>query len=167
MTRFALIITLLFSTAFAQNAAFLPFGSTSGDVNNHIASLAYFNGEVKEDTNTLTKLVSDQHNVIYSFSKKALYAVEDQRQFSDRKQASQVIKSCLTYMNRMDVKPRKINAEKDTERYAAVMADRITELVVKFDRKTKITTVSLKATSRNFGPRMQTEAFASSVMYGE
>ncbi|MEO0470815.1 MAG: hypothetical protein AAF206_14405, partial [Bacteroidota bacterium] len=117
--------------------------------------------------NTLTKLVSENHNVTYSFSKQTLYSIEDQRQFTDRKQANQVVKSCLKYMNMMDTKPRKIDGQKDAVRYASVMADRITELEVVFNKQTKTTTISLKATSRSFGPRMETEAFASSVMFGE
>ncbi|RMG72950.1 MAG: hypothetical protein D6722_04425 [Bacteroidetes bacterium] len=144
---------------------FLPFGQTSEEVLAYMDARDYAQYvEYIADSGHMQLDVRGQE-VLYVFDEDILYAVEDQRQFYDKDLADHVVETCLDFMALEERRVRNLDSPSGQSHYATVADDRIIELVVidQGTRKAPDIRVRLKVTSRLYGPRMQTEAFAAQV----
>lgn len=149
----------------AQNAMFLPFGQTTVDVMDYLDTRDYVHQVVYEADSGYMHLSLRQQEVQYFFDDEVLFAVEDRRVITDKKEADGVIKACLDFMAMEERRVRTLSSQSSGTHYAAVGDDRIMELIVVDlgTRKAPDIRIRLKVTSRLYGPRMQTEAFAAQV----
>jgi hypothetical protein len=88
------------------------------------------------------------------------------RIYRDEDIAKEVIEACLEYLDMGEFRVRDVQHSRHDQHYATVEGDRIVELMVKDEgtRKEPVITIRLKSTSRLYGPRMEIEAYASSIV---
>ncbi|MEL7532980.1 MAG: hypothetical protein AAFN10_16810 [Bacteroidota bacterium] len=158
-----LLCTLAFSTVSAQNSAFLDFGQSAQKVSDNLGHYERPLGELKSSPNLLTYQFSKTRWLDYHFLGDELYRIEDIQVFADKDKAKEMIEACKVYLSLGAKDPVELNAPLGTSHYAKVFKDRVVELVVFNDRKNNLTQITLRVTSRNFGPRMEAEALAMKV----
>ena len=160
-----LFFLLICVSGFAQNAFFISFGQTEKDVNDFLQTKDYIWDVPKIQEGRLVNQITDRQQITYCFKDQILYAVEDQRIYKSKRDASRSVESCVDFLRKLDKnnKVAKIGNDESKEHYVAVTDDKIFELIVEFGKKEKSSVVLFKSTSRNHGPRMQTEAFIASL----
>jgi len=158
-----LLCTLAFTTVSAQNSAFLDFGQSAQKVSNNLGHYERPLGELKSSPNLLTYQFSKTRWLDYHFVGDELYRIEDVQVFDDKDKAKQMIEACKIYLSLGSEDPVELDAPLGTTHYAKVFKDRVIELVVFNDRKNSLTQITMRVTSRNFGPRMEAEALAMKV----
>jgi hypothetical protein len=164
MRIFALVfLGMMLPRLCAQNAMFLPFGQSSGQVKDYLASLDYVRELLSPSPDTLIHPVSARQQVVYCFRDGILYSIEDQRSYKDLKEADRVSKTCIEYMGREDRKVRNLGSSQGLGHFASVEEDRIVELFFYPGSKKEEARISLRVTSRNHGPRMETENLAAAI----
>jgi hypothetical protein len=154
---------LLNLPVWGQNALFIPFGQTFPQVQEFVATRDYIHlSEAKDTLNDqlLINRVSARQQVTYRFQQNMLYAVEDFRTYDDKKEYEVIIEACKNFMALEERRVRTVSSQGGETHYAALAEDRIIEFFVLKDRKEKRYELTLKVTSRLFGPRMETETFA-------
>ena len=158
-----LLFVLLASSqlvSFAQNALFLPFGQNDQQITAYLNTRDYIQAIHNNEKDQIVNQVSETRQVIYHLKDQLLYATEDIRIFSNKQQMEEALKSCREYMKDGKNQPKALNSNTYDKHYLIVKADQIIELTVKKDAKTKTYVLSLKVTSRNYGPRMATQKIA-------
>ena len=158
-----LLCTLAFSTVSAQNSAFLDFGQSAQKVSDNLGHYERPLGELKSSPNLLTYQFSKTRWLDYHFLGDELFRIEDVQVFEDKEKAKEMIEACKVYLSLGTKEAVELDAPLGTTHYAKVFQDRVVELVVFNDRKNNLTKITLRVTSRNFGPRMEAEALALKV----
>lgn len=148
----------------AQNAMFVPFGQSLSEIRGWVESRDYIRKVALRNQDTLVNILSEKQKVTYFFRDEILYAIEDERFYTSAKEAERVTRTCLDYMSLNDTKVRHLPSENGVARHASLEEDRVVELVVETLPKKGGTRIYLKVTSRNHGPRMDTEELASAIM---
>lgn len=148
---------------FGQSALFLPFGQQTQEVYDHVASREYYRVAPAPTTHTQDTLINRMGEgwfVTYLMEDGRLYAVEDERVYTDKKEADLVIEACLSYLGLFEKRVRTVRKASVKAYYVVVLDDRLVELKVweSGKRKKKITNISLRSTSRMYGPRLKTES---------
>ncbi|GAB4414904.1 MAG: hypothetical protein OHK0039_23140 [Bacteroidia bacterium] len=152
--------------ATAQNALFIPFGQREDEVLQDLRARDYIR-EIRRETQEL-RIVAFLHqaHLYYYIDEDILYAVEDVRRYGDRKEAEHIVQTCMDFMTLDERRIRQVDSDLGGHHYATVDEERIIELHVQDlgTRRKPDIVVSLKVTSRLYGPRMQTEAFAARLI---
>ncbi|MEM7657738.1 MAG: hypothetical protein AAF399_16525, partial [Bacteroidota bacterium] len=104
-------------------------------------------------------------SVAYLMEEEQLYAVEDIREYTDKKEVEAVITSCLAYFKLFDKRIREPRKNGLKAYYVVVLDDRLVELRVweSGKRKQRRTHISLRSTSRLYGPRLKTESMIAQL----
>lgn len=158
-----LLCSLAFITVSAQNSAFLDFGQNQQSVADNLGHYERPLGELKSKTNLLTYQYSKTRWLDYHFVSDELYRIEDVQVFADKDDAKETIEACKLYLSLGGREAVELDAPSGTTHYAKVMQDRVIELVIFNDRKNDLTQLTMRVTSRNFGPRMEAEALAMKI----
>jgi hypothetical protein len=153
---------------FGQSALFLPFGQNTQEVYDHFASREYYRVAPEPSVRTQDTLINQMGRgwiVTYLMEDGRLYAVEDERCYEDKKEADLVIEACLSYLNLFEKRVRTIRKANVKSYYVVVLEDRVVELKVweSGKRKKRITNISLRSTSRMYGPRLKTESMITQL----
>ncbi|MEO0472546.1 MAG: hypothetical protein AAF206_23210 [Bacteroidota bacterium] len=163
MTRFAPAFTLLLLlnlSSFGQNIEFLPFGTSPMELKAHISQLLYFRGQLRENDHTLSKVISNRHQVHYDFHDNRLYAVQDERQYTNRKQAEKTIDACLQYFYLLDTMSVDIVRTEEKVEVVAITSDRTLRLEAAHDPMDGSSTIRLISTSFFHGPERDASSYA-------
>lgn len=163
---FMWIFLLLGSTALpAQNAMFIPFGLTKGEVKAHLESRMYqMPLEVEEKADRLLARTPIQVTE-YFFDDGILYAINSIRRYQDKKEASLIYESCMDYLNMVSKRLSTMASRGGNSHYAVLADDRIVEVIyeqVKHEGESVIE-LRLKTTSRQHGPRLQVASYAAEI----
>ena len=150
----------------AQNGMFVPFGQTSVEFDEYLETRDYIRTLQRPTQDTVVNVLTRDHWATYFFDDQVLYAIEDVRVYRDEKTAERIVESCLDYLKLSEMRLRTLESSSGYHHYAIVEGDRIIELMVTKvgPRKEKVITVRLKATSRVYGPRLQTESYANQIV---
>ncbi|MEL6672457.1 MAG: hypothetical protein AAFR61_09705 [Bacteroidota bacterium] len=150
----------------AQNAMFIPFGQSTGELSHFIQNLDYVQDIALRSQKDSIQVNLPGQDLTYHFHHNILYAISDLRYYENKREAERVIGSCLAFMELGEKKLHQVSNKGSLTHYACLEEDRVTELkveVIKQGKRKKHYRVLLTATSRRHGPRMKTEAFASSL----
>ena len=146
--------------SFSQNALFLPFGQSNQQIENYLVTRDYIQEIKREKQDQIVNQVTENRKVVYHFEENFLYATEDIRMITDKKLLDDALKSCREYMKDGDKLPKALSSKNFQKHYLIVKEDKIIELTLKKDSRTKDYILCLKVTSRRYGPRMATEKIA-------
>lgn len=160
-------------TLSAQNAFFLPFGQTDQEVIQLISQKEY-PFELTQGADSISQEMQNGQRVTYYFKNGTLYAIEDTRIYTDKKEADRVLKTITDYMENEDRRVRHVGSSGGRSHYLTIEQDRVIEVVAevrtiktrkgKVKDKHKEVTMHLRVTSRLHGPRLQTEEYVSEVL---
>ncbi len=161
---YTIALLLLSTSVFSQSALFVNIGQDTGEVREFLESRTYFRSISENSISLWTGTVHKNQEVRYHFFDGVLYAIEDQRLYTDKNQAHQVMEACVTYLEMVDFDTKEMESpDNNVDHYVAITHDRVVEFKMTWDRDTNEYTCSLMVTSRRYGPRMKTESFVSQV----
>ncbi len=148
-----------------QNVLFLPFGQTREEIKEQFQDKDYVK-RVFYGNEIIESQVSFKQKMRYHLKDDLLYAVEDERQYVNKKEAERVIQACLEYMKMGSRKAHVMSNKGGLTHYALLETNRVVEFWVEKKRigwRQHEYTLTLKVTSRYHGPRSKTEALAAMV----
>lgn len=169
MTRLIYLTLLLWipCLGLAQSAIFIPFGQTRSEIDTYLAEGQNFIRRTDyRSSDTIVNHVSDFQQVTYLLHDDILYCVEDMRTYADDADAEEVIKACVAYLDLGEFRVRDITDTEYDSHYATIEGGRIVELLVSKtgSRRDRRIVVRLRSTSRLYGPRAETEAYANQLV---
>lgn len=156
------LFLVLSSATFGQSSFFITLGQDTGDVRSYLESRTYVRELYDEDASHWRSPISRSQNMHYLFHDGLLYAQEDQRMFADEETAEHVSNTCIEYLKLLDYDSKELEAEAG-EHFVAVTHDRVIEFITTPQKGSEQILMTLRVTSRRYGPRMQTERFVSSL----
>jgi hypothetical protein len=159
---FTLIWSLAFVSMYGQNMSFIPFGQNQSSVMEDLTDYERFLGEVKAENKKIVNKLSENRFVSYSFQEDQLFQIEDVRYYESKVEANEAKEACLAYLS-LFRQAKVLKTQGGINHYASIMSDRVVEVIFENDRKSKMTKIILRSTSRYHGPRMQTEELISVV----
>lgn len=161
-----ILIFLFISSAsislYAQNSSFIPFGQAQKTVLSDLGHYERPLGKPVAKDNQIYNKLSDTREVRYSFREDMLFQIEDVRYCEDKEEAKRIEESCKAYLGLFH-QAKVLDAPSGSSHYASILEDRVIEVLIENDRKSKMTKITLRSTSRLHGPRMQTEELVSLV----
>ena len=158
-----ILITLICQLSVAQNAFFIPFGQSVGEVEDYLEAREYYKQNHEKLENQIVSELSGSQQITYNFKDRVLFGVEDQRLFDSKRHANKAIESCMNFLHSKNTKVFNVNTRESKSHHVTVTENEILELIVKKGDIEKEVIVILKSTSRFHGPRMETEAFIASL----
>lgn len=157
-----LLFTFACWTLQGQNMSFIPFGQAQEIV---LADLSHYErplGKAEAKENRIVNQLSPNRSVHYIFKEDQLFQIEDIRLCADREEAKELEESLKAYLG-LFKQTKVMDSQGGNSHYASILKDRIVEVVIENDRKTKQIQIILRSTSRFHGPRMETEQLVSLV----
>ena len=165
MKRFTLnlLLMVLCFPLLAQNAQFIPFGLSREEVLAFLQSRDYI---IRIDTEKTDELcaIGKCYFLEYKFRDDKLYEISTNKYYPKNKFARLKVQNALDYFNRCKGDIFKANeTEKGEQHWLSVHEDRLMEL--QFISYGDFMKVKLLSTSRNYGPRQNTEERIVALTY--
>lgn len=159
-TLFVSIPLLLHLSVLAQSPLHIPFGQTLQEVQTFLKSRDYISGiEVDPSMNSITA-TDGRKAVEYRFQDDKLYAISTSLEYGNKKQADEHFKSCQDYFKRMKGDGKNFSDPAFDKGYVSLEDARIAQLHSTQNKEDGSVLVSMIITSRNYGPKLETEALA-------
>ncbi len=160
---YTIAFLILASSLHAQSAFFVGIGKDTSEVREFLASRSYLQNITTDSVHIWTGKIVPGQEIQYRFHDGILYAIEDERSFSDKLVADQVESSCLAYLKLLDFDTRTLSSSGGKTHYVAVTYDQVVEFIREYDKDKTNSVCQLRVTSRRYGPRMRTESFVAQL----
>ncbi len=163
-TLFVSIPLLLHLSVLAQSPLHVPFGQTLQEVQTFLKSRDYISNVEVDPSKSLITFMAGKKAVEYRFQDEKLYAISTSLEYRDKKQADEHFKSCQDYFKRMKGEGKNISDPAFDKAYVSLEDARLGQLYATQNKEDGSVLISMIITSRNYGPRMETEALAREIV---
>ena len=153
----SLLYSNSFSSLYAQNVLFIPFGQSEKEVRAFVDENVILSELAIDQKEKRIKITDSLRNMSYDFHEKGLYKITDTRTYNSQEQARSVVKACLDYLKLFDQDIAKPKKSENIEHYLIMGENKIIEVRAtgfsKNKHSTDPVTVQLISTAMDLAPR--------------